>query len=577
MPDSPSATATRPKRRLPVLQGIVPIDRKRLPLDIAAGVTLAALGIPEVMGYTSIAGMPVITGLYTILIPIAIFALLGSSRHLVVGADSASAAILAAGLAGLAPVASPQYVALAGWLAIMTGVILVLARLVKLGFIADFLSRSVLIGFLTGVGIQVAMGQVGGMLGIPTPTFTKWVSASSGTVEKFLKTLGDIGSANGPTIWVSVAVIVVILGAKAINPRIPGALIAVIGSIIVSEQMDLGGSKYNVATLGKVPSGLPHFGIPTYGITWSQFTELLPTAFAIFIVILAQSAATSRAYAAKYEEEFDENVDLDGLGLANVAAGLSGTFVVNGSPTKTQMVDGAGGRSQVAMLTTSFIVLLVLLFFTKPLQYMPNAVLSSVVFIIGIELVDIAGMRKIFRARRDEFAVAALTALVVVTVGVEQAIVLAIVLSILDHLRRSYRPNDSVIVETGGHVKNVPVAAGTTSAPGVVVYRFAADLYYANANRFNEEILALVGEGAPDVRALVLEGGSIFDIDYSGGETVKQVFNELHDRGVTLAIADLPPAARAELDRYGVTELIGADAYFETTGEALAALASPAS
>src|SRR6188768_4097063 len=209
--------ATAPSR-FPVLEGILPLDRKRIPMDIAAGVTLAALGIPEVMGYTSIAGMPVITGLYTILIPIAVFALLGSSRHLVVGADSATAAILAAGLAGIAPIASPQYVAYAGGLAIITGVLLIGARLLRLGFLADFLSRSVLIGFLTGVGIQVAMGQVAGMLGVPSPTYTKWVDGSSGTVEKFVKTLGDIGDANTATIWVSVAVIAVILGSKKINP-----------------------------------------------------------------------------------------------------------------------------------------------------------------------------------------------------------------------------------------------------------------------------------------------------------------------------------------------------------------------
>jgi MFS superfamily sulfate permease-like transporter len=185
-------------------------------------------------------------------------------------------------------------------------------------------------------------------------------------------------------------------------------------------------------------------------------------------------------------------------------------------------------------------------------------------------------MRKLFRARRDEFAVAAFTAFVVVTVGVEQAILLAIVLSILDHLRRGYHPNDSVVVlKDGQHAKSAPIAAGTTTVPGIVIYRFAADLYYANSNRFNEEILELVGDGAPDVRALVLEAGSIFDIDYSGGETVKQVFNELHDRGVRLVLSDVSPTARAELDRYGVTELVGADAYFDTSGEALTALGAP--
>src|SRR6476620_5434621 len=319
------ATATR---RFPVMEGILPIDRTRIPMDIAAGVTLAALGIPEVMGYTSIAGMPVITGLYTILIPIAVFAVLGSSRHLVVGADSATAAIMASGLAGMAATASPEYVTLAGMLALVTGGYLVLARLLRLGFIANFLSRSVLVGFLTGVGIQVAMGQVGGMFGIPTQ--------SGRTVEKFVATVGHLGESNAATVWVSAAVIAVILGSKAISPRIPGALIAVVGAIIVSPQLDLAAD--GVATLGAVPSGLPDFGFPS--VTWTQFVGLLGTGGAIFIVVLAQSAATSRAYAAKYEEPFDENVDLVGLGLASASAGLSGTFVVNGSPTKTQMVDG---------------------------------------------------------------------------------------------------------------------------------------------------------------------------------------------------------------------------------------------
>ena len=175
---------------------------------------------------------------------------------------------------------------------------------------------------------------------------------------------------------------------------------------------------------------------------------LLPTAFSIFLVVLAQSAATSRAYAAKYQESFDENVDLVGLAFASASAGLSGTFVVNGSPTKTQMVDGAGGRSQVSQLTTGVIVLIVLLFLTKPLSYMPDAVLASIVFLIGIELVDIVGLRTILRWRVDEFVVAALTAVVVVVFGVEQGILLAIVLSLLDHVRRSYHPHDSFLVRS---------------------------------------------------------------------------------------------------------------------------------
>ncbi len=330
--------------------------------------------------------------------------------------------------------------------------------------------------------------------------------------------------------WVSVAVIVVIVGSKAISPKIPGALIAVIGSIVASWYLDLAAD--GVATLGVVPGGLPSLGFPS--VTWSQFASLAGTAGAIFIVMLAQSAATSRAYAAKYEEPFDENVDLVGLGLANVSAGLSGTFVVNGSPTKTQMVDGAGGRSQLASLTTAGIVLIVLLFLTKPLQYMPSAVLASVVFLIGIELVDIKGLRAILKVRPSEFVIAVITGLLVIVVGVEQAIIVAIVVSVIDHLSRSYAPNDSVIVTTeGGHFRSLPVAQGGQLVPGVVVYRFSSGLYYANANRFNEELLGLVdgADPASPVRCIVLDSPALVDVDYSGSLTLKQVISELHDRG----------------------------------------------
>jgi high affinity sulfate transporter 1 len=567
-----SKPVTKPKRRLPLLQGILPIDGKRVPADVVAGITLAALGIPEVMGYTKIAGMPVITGLYTILVPIAVFAVLGSSRHLVVGADSATAAIMAAGLAGMATIASPEYVALAGILAILTGAILLVARLVRLGFLADFLSRSVLIGFLTGVGIQVAMGQVAGMFGVPG-------GSEGGPVQKFVETLTQIPSqASWTTAAVSASVLGVILVLKVVSKRIPGALIAVIGAIAASYFLDL--SAHGVETLGTVPSGLPSFGIPSPG--WSEWLTLLPTAASIFLVVLAQSAATSRAYAAKYRESFDENVDLVGLAFANASAGLSGTFVVNGSPTKTQMVDGAGGRSEVSQLTTAVIVLIVLLFLTKPLSYMPEAVLAAIVFLIGVELVDIAGMRTILRWRIDEFLVAAATAVVVFTIGVEQGILLAIVLSLLDHIRRSYHPRDTFLVRDGsGHWTTVPVPSqgsepGTSAdvLPGLVIYRFGASLYYANANRFTTEIRAVLDreEGPPSW--LCVEAGGIGDVDFSGGQTLIDLAAEMQQAGTRLVFAELTDDVREELDRYGVTDAIGPDAYFDTPAHVVEAFGS---
>ena len=516
-------------RRLPLFQGILPINLHYIPTEILAGLTLAALGIPEVMGYTKIAGTPVITGLYTLLLPVLVFAILGSSRHLVVGADSATAAIMAAGLVGLAAQDTPQYVALAGALAIIAAIFLILARLVRLGFLANFLAKSVLIGFLTGVGIQVALGEVGGMLGVQTH--------GSGTVLKFASMLQQIPQANIASVIISLIVLLIIIVASRINNMIPGALIAVVGMIIASYVLNFS-TKYGVEILGYVPGGLPKIGLPDVKLT--QLPQLLTTALSIFFVILAQSAATSRAYATHYNEDFDENVDLIGLGLANIAAGLSGTFVVNGSPTKTEIVCSAGGRTQIAQITTAFIVLLVLLFLTAPLAYLPTAVLASVVFLIGIRLIDVKGMRRIFRLSRAEFIVAAITAIVVVFVGVEQGIGLAIVLSIIDHLRHSYRPFDAVMVPTpSGNWKPMPVEQGQQAAPGLVVYLFGAGLYYANSTRFSQEILKLVESAEPKIKWFAIEAAPITYIDFTAADTFQHVHKILQKRGVTLVLANV--------------------------------------
>ena len=559
---------TKPAARFPVMQGILPWDRKGIPTDILAGVTLATLAIPEVMGYTSIAGMPVITGLYTILVPLLLFALLGSSRHLVVGADSATAAILAAGLAGLATAQSDQYVALAGMVALMAAALLIIARLVGLGFLADFMSRTVLIGFMTGVGIQVACGQVGGMLGIPTGSgVTIDGKTFDNTLAKLWSTLENIADVSWTTVAVSAGVLVVILGGKAISPKIPGALIAVLGSMFISWQWDL--VSHGVATLGPVPGGLPSVSFPS--VPRSDIPELLTTAVSIFVLILAQSAATSRAYAAKYSDKFDENVDLVGLGAANLGAAFTGTFVVNGSPTKTQMVDGAGGKSQLASVTTVGIVAIVLLWLTVPLQYMPEAVLSTVVFLIGIELVDIAGMKRVWTLRRDEFVVAAITAGTVVLVGVLQGIIIAIVLSLIDHLRRSYRPPTAVMTPiTGDHAGDWTagrVTPDVRTEPGLVVYRFSAPLYYANAEHFSEELLAFgTSDDPPDW--VCVYAAAMPDVDMSGAESLTSIRENLAASGVTLVFAEVMPEVREEFDRYGLTEQIGPQHIFPTIAAA---------
>jgi high affinity sulfate transporter 1 len=511
------------------------------------------------MGYTKIAGTPVIYGLYTILIPMALFAIFGSSRHLVVGADSATAAIFAAGLVGLAATGSDEYLALCAVLAFMAAGFLILARIIGLGFLADFLSRTVLVGFLTGVGLQVALGEISGMLGLK--------GGGHGTLQKIWTDIQQIEQVNFYALAIAISVLVVIIGSKKISNKIPGALIAVIGAIIISWALDL---KAHVHVLGAVPGGLPHIGLPDVKWSWELIGKLMPTAFAMFVLILAQSAATSRSYAARYNERFSENTDLVGLGLANIGAGLSGTFAVNGSPTKTQMIDSAGGRSQLSLLFTGVLVLLVLLFLTGPLAYMPEAVLSAVVFLIGVGLIDLKGMWSIYAQARSEFWVALITALTVVFVGVQQGIVLAMVLSLLDHVRRGYRPKNLLIVgHEGGGWRTAPVNKAEEFEPGLLVYRFSHSMYYANAQAFSEEVLALVKNNQPPLSWFCIDAAAIDDVDFSAAATLRSSYGILKEQGIRLVFVAVGDDVKAELDRLEITDLVGEDAFFASGDEVL--------
>jgi len=560
--DSPERRWRGSPRAWPVLQGMLPIERSGVPAEALAGLTLAAVGIPEVLGYAKIAGMPLVTGLYTMLLPMAVYVVFGSSRHLVVAADSATAAILAAALTGLAVTGSEQYVRLAGLAALLTGGMLFAARLARLGFLANFLSRTVLVGFLTGVGIQVAAGQLPDMLGV--------TAAGRQTLPKLLNTIRALPHVHWADVAMSIAVVVVVVVARRINHRIPGLLIAVIIAIIVSRALGLSG--HGVAVVGSVPRGLPSLGLPALG--WHDAKALLGTAASLFVVILAQSAATSRAYSVKYEEPFSEATDLVGLGAANAAAAFSGTFVVNGSPTKAQIVDSAGGRSQLSQLTAGAVVLIVLVLLTGPLAYLPDAALAAVVFVIAVELVDVKGMRHIVALRKHEFTVALLTTVAVVVLGIEYGIILAIIASVVDHLRHSYSPINSVLVKSAeGHWRPIPAEPGARTEEGLVVYRFGTSLYYANASRLLEDVAALVGHGGP-LRWLVIDCAAIGDVDYTASTVLVKVVEHVHQHHVHLALSSVLGPVRQQLDRYGISKAMGHDAYFDTPGEALAAFHS---
>ena len=544
-----------------IFLGLRPVSRAGITRDVLAGFTLAAMNVPQALGYTKIAGTPVITGLYTLLLPLVAFAAFGSSRYLVVAADSATAAILAGGLLHMAPLASQKYVELAGLVALLTAGGLLLARLFKLGFLADFLSETVLVGFLTGVGCQVGIAVLGEMLGVPI--------ASHRTVEQLAQVLRSFPQVHVPTLCVSGTVVAVILMLRRLAPRLPGPLFAVIGAIAASAAFNF--SAHGIMVIGPVTGGLPRIKVPD--LTWVEVLALFPVAASCFLMIITQSAATAHAYAERHRDTLDENADLVGLSAANAAAALSGTFVVNGSPTQTAMVESSGGRSQLAHVATAGVVALVLLFLTGPLRYLPQCVLGAVVFTIAVELVDLRGLRAILRESPGEFRLALATAAVVVVIGVEQGILLAMVLSLLRHVRHSYRPHIAVLVEDGvGRWRSVAAVPGTLSAPGLVVFQFGADLFYANAGRFAENVRSLIERAPTPVHWLIIDAGAITNVDYSAARVLRTLQVDLTRDGVVLVLVHVQSSLQADLDRHRLTDVIGAQHIFETLREALATI-----
>jgi SulP family sulfate permease len=543
---------------LTLFSGLRPFDRRQALRDCLAGVNLASINLPQVLGYARIAGMPVVTGFYTLLLPLVGFAVFGSSRHLVVAADSATAAIIAGSLSHSAVPGSELYVALASLVALLTGGYLLLARIFKLGFLADFLSRTVLVGFLTGVGLQVGIAMLSDMFGI--------VTTSSYSLVRLWQICVGLEQPHFLTLALSGLVAGAVLLGNRFAPRWPLSLVAVVLTIAASNAFHL--ADLGVAIVGPITGGLPAIRLPR--VSLSEVLALLPVAGSCFVMIIAQSAATSRAFALRYTERVDIDADMLGLSAANLSAAITGTFVVNGSPTQTAMADKVGARSQMANLVLACVVLLVLLFLTAPLQYLPRCVLASIVFTIAVGMIDFARLRNIRRESPGEYYLAVVTAAAVVALGVEQGILLAIALSLFRHVRHSYRPHTMMLeANPQGLWVTVPAQPGKVTVPGLIVYRFGADLFYANQNRFTDEVRALVASAPTPVHSVVIDASAITDIDCSAAQSLRDLIDEMRRRDVLIVFGRVNSYLKSDLDRHGITADVGANRIFATLHEAI--------
>jgi MFS superfamily sulfate permease-like transporter len=387
------------------------------------------------------------------------------------------------------------------------------------------------------------------------------------SLDQLGQILRGLHQTHAETFGVSAAVVASVLLCRRFAPRVPGPLLAVVGAVAASAAFDF--SARGIRVIGPLAGGLPRLGLPSLG--WTDVVALIPVAASCFLMILAQSAATARAYATSHHDALDENADLVGLAAANAAAALSGTFVVNGSPTQTAMVERSGGTSQLAQIATAALVALVLLVLTGPLEYLPECVLGAIVFTIAISLVDVRGLRGIRRESPGEYRLALATAATVVLVGVEQGILLAMAVSLLRHVNHSYRPHTAVLVkDEAGRWRPVPATPGTLSGNGLLIYRFGAALFYANARHFAEEARALVADSP--VRWLVVEAGAITSIDYSAARTLSDLQQDLVAGGVALVFVHVEANLRADLDRHQLTERIHPERIFASLHEGLAAI-----
>lgn len=550
----------------PALRGY---RRSWLRPDVLAGLALAAVAIPEAIGYSTIAQVPISAGLYSMILPTIAFALVGSSRLMVVGADSATAALLASGIAGLSVAGlvpfTPAWLGWAGLIAIVTGAMLLAARILQLGFLGDFLSPAVLVGFLAGVGFLVLTEQIPGMLGI---AHTRVENAN--VLVKWEHVLDSTAQVQWWSVGFAVATLVAIFGAR-LSPRklpVPVPIITVIASIALVMAAGWGD---NVATVGNFGGGFPSVALPIDGMA-DKLPLVLTIAFGCVLVILAQSAATARSFAQKTNDDVDVNRDILGLTAANLAAGLSGSFVVNSSPTKTAIVFQERGRTQATNIVMALVVLLATVALTGPLSHLPKAVVAAIVFVVGIDLVDLRGFARIWRIRRVEFAIAVSTAFMVIWFGVLTGIISAMVLSLVQMIRRQYRP-ERFVVGVGGDGRRVYESArpGHQTMPGLIVFRYDADLFYANIGRFVVSAMRLI-KGAPDpVRWLVLDCSAISDVDYSAARELAHLIDYVHSVDARFVLAGVTPELEASLSTARLMADIHSDDVYTSVGSAIRA------
>lgn len=529
--------------------------------DLLAAATLLVIAVPEQLATSRLAGMPPITGFYAFIAGSLCFALFGTNRQLSVGADSTIAPLFAVGVAHLAPLGSARYVDLVGVLAVAVGVLVALVGLLRLGWVANFLSTPIITGFLAGVAVIIVVHQLPNFLGLSSP--------SGSTVHRIAYLAEHLPSANSWSVAIGLGVLALVVGAERLDRRIPAALFGLVASTALVAIAGL--RRHGVAVLGRVPRTPPRFAL--VGLSWSSLAHLMPLAAVVALVVISQTAATTRAFAAKDGSPTNVNLDFAGVGAGSILAGLSGSFPVNASPPRTAAVVASGGRTQAAALGAAA-VLALMIPAARLLTDVPLATLAAVLFYVAGRIVRVRDLLGIARFSRLELALAAIGLLTVALVGVEQGIAVAVGLAILDRARLSARPQLHVLGRVPGTTSFAPLSSDekAVAEPGVLVVLFATPLWYANALHFRDEMEDALGRADPALRGVILDAAGMSDLDYTGLLALRQVIDDLERRHLPLLLARAGSRVRTSLERGGVAARLGPGRFFGTVGQAVESL-----
>jgi SulP family sulfate permease len=537
-------------RVLPGAADLMQYRRSWLRPDLVAGLAVWAVLVPQGLAYGELAGLSPVTGLYTALGALLLYPLLGGSRYVHIGPESSVAIVTAAYIGGLVADAPERAESLASLLSLVVAGFLLLGALLRLSVAARLLSTPVLAGYLTGSAVVIAASQLGKVFAVPTPG------------EHWWQKVGEVAAAlpvmNLRAVLIGVATLVVVVALLRWAPRVPGILLAIASATAI---VAIAGWEGRVPVIGDVPSGVPVPTLPQ--VTPGDVVDLLGAGASVAVLVFASSMLTAGALARRDRERVSGRREFLGLAAACAGSGLLQGFPANASESRSFMVADTGARSQMANLVAVTLTALTLVVLTPVFRFLPQAALGAVVLVAAARMVDVAALRRLWRVRRSDFVLAAVTAAGVLVVGVLPGIGVGVAVSLLEVLRRAVMPHTAVLGRVAGRAtwRSADNHEGTRTVPGLLVYRFDAPLFFANADVLREQVLRLVDESDPPAREVVLDAEGIIDMDITGAEALDELLDALDDRGVRMVLARVRTSVRTTMRRLGLDERLGPDAF----------------